>query len=573
MIKSVTIKNFKSIKEQTYEFTNFDLLVGRNNCGKSTVLQALAIWQYAVEEFRRRHRSTGESGIQVVLPNFTVLPVPELDLLWTEMRGKKGNNYVLIEIVLRWNGSETAANEFGVEIRWQTPQSAYIIPQGGWGKFKELDGRGVLPTIVYVPPFSGLEPSEELRDDSIVRKQVGKAQPGSVLRNLLFRVIDRTPFINPGPLTVNEKPVDSTEWQEIAKIIDDLFGVRLNPPRYEKGIDTQITCTYSQKDKEYDIIAGGSGFHQVLTLLAFIYGYRGLNVILFDEPDAHLHTNLQRATLEYFKKMAHDKNIQFITATHAEEFVRGVAPERVVAVMSSRPHRIETTAGVVTALREVGNIEIARTTESPFILYVEGESDERIIQAWAAVLGRHEILGRFYIKTMSGGDKRNMQNYANRHFEGLKTINDAVKRVILFDYDDADSYHPEPNNPVLFEWRRRNIENYLLVDTAWFRAVGSERTQTNIFTKQAMEIITQFFEKENMTLPKNASWKTVDASIYKVVDGKKLLFEDENSLFQMIKKADLGSFNRETIAQNMKQDEIHTDVILFFDKLESVVNS
>ena len=55
MITKLTLGNFKSVGEQTYDFTQFDLLVGRNNSGKSTVLQALAIWQFCVDEF---HRST-----------------------------------------------------------------------------------------------------------------------------------------------------------------------------------------------------------------------------------------------------------------------------------------------------------------------------------------------------------------------------------------------------------------------------------------------------------------------------------------------------------------------------------
>ena len=53
MITKLTLRNFKSIREQTYELSGFDLLVGPNNSGKSTVLQALAIWQFCVDEFRR----------------------------------------------------------------------------------------------------------------------------------------------------------------------------------------------------------------------------------------------------------------------------------------------------------------------------------------------------------------------------------------------------------------------------------------------------------------------------------------------------------------------------------------
>lgn len=78
MITTLTLRNFKSIEEQTYEFAPFDLLVGCNNSGKSTILQALAIWQFCIDEFRRVKRR-GSTGKQVVLPRFTAFSVPEFN--------------------------------------------------------------------------------------------------------------------------------------------------------------------------------------------------------------------------------------------------------------------------------------------------------------------------------------------------------------------------------------------------------------------------------------------------------------------------------------------------------------
>jgi len=88
MITRLRIRNFKSILDETYDFTEFDLLVGRNNSGKSTILQALAIWQFCINEFHRAKRA-GSTGKQVVLPNFTALPVPEFNLLWKERTDRK----------------------------------------------------------------------------------------------------------------------------------------------------------------------------------------------------------------------------------------------------------------------------------------------------------------------------------------------------------------------------------------------------------------------------------------------------------------------------------------------------
>ncbi len=126
MITKLTLHNFKSIGEQSYGFTNFDLLVGRNNGGKSTVLQALAIWQFCVDEFRRSKRS-GKKGIQVVLPNFTALPVPQFNLLWkdktdrryAEVEGKRSKTpeYILIHIAVEWQRAEGKKGVFAIDLR------------------------------------------------------------------------------------------------------------------------------------------------------------------------------------------------------------------------------------------------------------------------------------------------------------------------------------------------------------------------------------------------------------------------------------------------------------------------
>ncbi len=195
MITRLTLENFKTIKKQVYDFKSFDLLVGRNNCGKSTVLQALAIWQFCVDEFHRSNRR-GSKGVQVVLPNFTALPVPVFNLLWKDrtdrhwplIKGKKKQEYILIKILVEWQCGQEEPDSFGVDLRYHSPQTIYAIPSGGWEKFRACENKGNLPKIAYVPPFSGLEPSEKRLDDSPIRHQVGKGQPGSVLRNLLLWV-------------------------------------------------------------------------------------------------------------------------------------------------------------------------------------------------------------------------------------------------------------------------------------------------------------------------------------------------------------------------------------------------
>jgi predicted ATPase len=579
MIHKLTLRNFKSVGEQVYEFSRFDLIIGRNNSGKSTVLQALAIWQFCVDEFHRSKR-TGATGIQVVLPNFTALPVPEFILLWKDRTdraypldkttGKKKQEFILIEILVEWQDSAGAAGMFGVELRYHSPQTLYAIPVGGWSVFRACEASGNLPRIAYVPPFSGLEPTEKFLDISPMRQQVGKGQPGSVLRNLLLRVHAPQSRDN-GERAV--RPMPSSDWAELAGVIERWFSVKISPPKYASTKDVYITVEYTQNGRDYDIISGGSGFHQTLTLLAFLFGYRPTTILL-DEPDAHLHVNLQREIVDYFKKKSLEIGTQFLIATHAEEFVRGVDASQIVSLLHRVPTRIQSTPAILQAMADVSNEDVTRLLASPYILYVEGESDERILRAWAGACGAQNAIDKVVFKTMDGGGKKNMKERADHHFAALQQIIPAVKRLMLFDFDDdREAFHPKPGNPVLAEWKRKNIENYLLVPDAWKRAAARQMqlAEDDLLAQPVLQQIDAFFAEQNLTLAPGRTWRTVTANIFQVVDGKRILFEDEGALFHALKAATPAvPLIRESVAAAMTADEIHEDVHVFLGKLKAM---
>ncbi len=579
MITRLTLRNFKNVGDQVYDFTAFDLLVGRNNSGKSTVLQALAIWQFCVDEFHRSKRG-GSKGIQVVLPNFTALPLPEFNLLWKdrtdraypERNGAKKQEFILIDILVEWRRGGDTIGSFGVQLRYHSPQTIYAIPVDGWNAFRECETAGDLPRIAYVPPFSGLEPAEKRLDDGPIRQQVGKGQPGSVLRNLLLRVCPTPAKAADGRAAKGY--VQPADWAELATTVKRWFGVDLAAPLYEAGKDVNITVEYRQRGKDYDIIAGGSGFHQTLTLLAFLYGYQPTTILL-DEPDAHLHVNLQREILDFFKRKSAERNTQFLIATHAEEFAKGVDGSQIVSLLSQVPRRIASTPAVLRAMADVSNEEIVQLLASPYIVYVEGESDQRILRAWAQPCNALEAVERVCFKTMDGGNKANMLERANAHFDALKHIVPGVRRRMLFDYDTAEhAFHPGPENRALVEWTRKNIENYLLVPDVWRRAALHELDcdANYLFAQDVLRTIDVFFAEQNLTLPAGKTWRDVSANIFAVVDGKRILFENDSSLFHTLRKGSPSvKLIRGDVAAAMTADDIHEDVHGFFAKLHEMV--
>jgi len=230
---------------------------------------------------------------------------------------------------------------------------------------------------------------------------------------------------------------------------------------------------------------------------------------------------------------------------------------------------------VLRAMAEVSNEEIARLTTSPCILYVEGGSDERILRAWADQCGAQAVMDKICFKSMEGGAKENMKTRADEHFAALKQIIPKVSRLMIFDFDDNDSaFHPAQDNPSLAEWKRKNIENYLLVPHAWKRAAlrQMECGEDDLFAQPVLQAIEKFFADQNLTLPPGKTWRNVAANVFSVVDGKRILFENNDSLFQQLRTGPPPvELVREQVALSMVADEIHEDVHHFVGKLASLV--
>jgi hypothetical protein len=244
-------------------------------------------------------------------------------------------------------------------------------------------------------------------------------------------------------------------------------------------------------------------------------------------------------------------------------------------MLSGQLKRVQSTETVIKAMSEVDNRVIIRTEQSPYILYLEGEDDERLLVAWAANLGKTEVFNKFCVYILGGVTKIDMKRRADAHFDALKQINPKVHRVMLFDYDnDETAFNPALDNPVLKEWKRKNIENYLLVPIAWENAVldALNINQLDLFNNKYGEIIADFFSEQGISSspPKGFTWTNVKANIFQAVNGKKILFENKDSLFHRIKDLDDLKINREKVAINMNEELIHEDIIGFFNHLSTI---
>ncbi|MBO5632907.1 MAG: AAA family ATPase, partial [Aeriscardovia sp.] len=185
MIHKLQITNFKRLgTKEIILKDNISLVVGGNNSGKTSVLHALAVWEYAKQVLiyeknpRALYHGFSGDGYGVTLDDFTPINIPSFKYLWTNLKADSG--YTLA-ISCFWILNDT---EKHLKIGLAYGQEKLYI--------KTLDSNinegDYIPHVVYLPTFAGINSKEEWHTPAVRNKYIGQGLAGSVLRNQIMEL-------------------------------------------------------------------------------------------------------------------------------------------------------------------------------------------------------------------------------------------------------------------------------------------------------------------------------------------------------------------------------------------------
>ena len=457
MLTGLRIRNFKLFREIDLELGQQVVFIGPNNAGKTTALQALALWDVGRARWlEKRGAGAGPAqrpGVTINRRDLIALPAPAANLLWRDLRvragrrrnGKTRTGNVLIDILVDGAGGAGSSNGWtcGLEFDYANEEAFYCRPLRGedGARLPVPDAaRGV--RVAYLPPMSGLAVNVTRLDPGAIDVRIGEGRTAEVLRNLCLRIL--------------EGAGGEERWQRLCERIERLFGSRLDPPRYlpERG---EITMSYrTRAGVRLDLSASGRGEQQTLLLLAHMTANPG-SVLLLDEPDAHLEVIRQRQTYQLLSETAAETGSQIIAASHSEVVLNEAAGRGVLIAFVGKPHRIDRRGSqAAKALRDIGFEHYLQAAEKGWVLYLEGSTDLAMLLALARRL-RHPaaaLLEAPYVHYVA-----NLPRRASDHFHGLRESKPDLVGVAI--YDRLQS--PPPDDPHLLHltWRRREMENYL----------------------------------------------------------------------------------------------------------------
>jgi ABC-type branched-subunit amino acid transport system ATPase component len=90
MLTRIYIKNFKRFDEVTVELGQTVVLIGPNNSGKTTILQALALWELGLKRWQEKRKNQNIAGsVTINRHDLIATSVPAANLLWRDLLVEK----------------------------------------------------------------------------------------------------------------------------------------------------------------------------------------------------------------------------------------------------------------------------------------------------------------------------------------------------------------------------------------------------------------------------------------------------------------------------------------------------
>ncbi len=459
MLDRIIIRRFKRFEEVEIELGEAVVLIGPNNSGKTSVLQALTLWDLGVRRWLEK-RGAGpvprdRSGVTISRADLVSLPLPEVKLMWKDLHVREGvkkdgksktrNIRIEIEVCGTTRGKTWTC---GLEFDYGTSESIYCRPLG-WatgsrGKGAAIPEAAQNTRVAYLPPMSGLAATEFRLDPGAIQVRLGEGRTAEVLRNLCY-------------VLRNDEKHGERLWTELTTRVKALFGVELMAPVYvkERG---ELTMAFREQGSrtKFDISASGRGLQQITLLMAYLLSNPG-SVLLLDEPDAHLEILRQKQVYTMLTDVARHSGSQIIAGSHSEVILNEAAQRDVVIALVGKAHRIDQGVSQVhKALARIGFQDYYQAETTGWVLYLEGSTDLAILREFAAILD-HPAAG--FLDGPFTHYVGNQPQQAKDHFFGLREAKRDLVGLVIVDR----MVSPPPENPELplVMWSRREIENYL----------------------------------------------------------------------------------------------------------------
>lgn len=577
---SITFKNYKALKKYSVSLNCFNVLVGPNNAGKSTIIGAFRILSEGMRKASAKKpeyinlEGIASWGYRVPLEDLPVATenifsdYDDSEPATVEFRLSGGNKLLLVFPELK-----------SCFLVCKTERHSVQSPSDFRREYKVSVG--------FVPILGPVDHNEPLYQIEAARRALLTHRASRNFRNIWYHYPE--------------------EFEHFRNLVHSTWpGMDIEKPEIDHSHEKPILHMFCPEERfPREIYWAGFGFQVWCQMLTYIVRARKDSLLIIDEPDIYLHSDLQRQLVGLLKGIGPD----VLIATHSTEIISEADPGDLLIVnkktLSAKrikdPSQLQ---GVFGVLGSNLNPTLTQLAKSRRAVFVEGK-DFQVFAAFARKLGNQKLANRsdFAVIPVEGFNPQKVNDFS----KGIElTLGGKLLKAVIFDRDyrskgEADKEITQLKKIVDFAHihARKEIENYLLEPAAIERALlqriteHNKRSDENVQYEERIEDIlerltdslkskiqSQFlskraaFEKtkssgldqatitEKLLDEFNDIWRELSKRL-EIVPGKELLAK-LNQYLQATYKVTLTALG---IISAMRQDEVPEEILTLMEGL------
>lgn len=457
-VTSLVIDNFKGYKKLNYSCNNsFNIIIGENNIGKSTIFDAFLLWEIAYNKlitsnnrsfYKTSHKSTVVTISIIDLAMFRIADISNLFndhelpcYITIKFKTERGHKF---NLCVEFEKADTHNNYIRINIDKSYDEFMrfyeYFVTD------QKTNIRDVF-SIRLSQPVANIIRHEQFLYNAQLKNRSNLGYAFEVLRNKILN-------------TSVDKKFSYLE-KRLNNVLNRVFKIRWK--NLNKDNDVHIDITIQEEDeKEVDLALVGSGVLNLLEIFSSLY-VKNLktNILLLDEPDSHIHSEIQSKLINELKSTS--DNSQIFIISHNDRLIHSVNSGELFYINNSikkstilKPFPLDYSDLSLIHKEMAGSLHREQQLDDNPVLFVEGKTDAMIIRAIIKHIDAR-LLTKINIK-FGNGHGWVAKMIIGWHFFGFKQ-----RAVGLFDYDNAatesieliKSKIPEDSN-----YKIRRLERY-----------------------------------------------------------------------------------------------------------------
>jgi hypothetical protein len=530
MLKSINLKNYRCFSDHTLPLKPETIIVGRNNAGKSTIIEGFRLISIVLERSKNLIFKAVPDWLDIPLAHRGVQPdLSGLNVSWENLFHRYQDPPASL--------TASFSGGYNVTVHLGPSETVHAVIQDRTGRPIKTKGearKANLPKLGVLPQVTPLAKEEKILLLAYVRSNMSTYLAPLHFRNQLNLLF-------------------SQYYNEFEQLVENSWpSLKIIELQGQGGLPSRSTLGLLVRDGDFvaEVAWMGHGLQMWLQAMWFLTRTSGYDTVILDEPDVYMHPDLQRRLLRFLR----GRFSQLIIATHSTELLAEAETNNVLILDRNHKSSSFTTAlpAVQRVIEDIGsaqNLHLTRLWGSKKLILIEGK-DIKFMKYFQDLIFPNSAEPIDGLPNMPIGGWSGWP-YAIGSAMLLKNAvgDDIITYCIL----DSDYYPPElrkkrlaeakKKNVQLHIWRKKEIENYLLIPDAIYRVIHKRNrnkkklSKVNDIRKKIDEIALKLkdvtidsFAQEIYNLDRSKGISSANKRARKIVEDSWSSFHDRISI-------------------------------------------